>query len=120
MEGQENLKTPRNKNAKFDLVYNDLTIGYLSLQNGEWKFEYSDAFKKQNEIIPIVDFPDKKKSYASEQLWPFFSYRIPGLDQPSVREAIARQNIDESNEVDLLKYFGKFSVFSPFQLKAAF
>lgn len=49
--------------------------------------------------------PDK--TYKSEELWPFFRIRIPGLEQPSVQEILERENIDKNDEVELLKRFGK-------------
>jgi HipA-like protein len=115
-EGQEDIATPSNENAAFILKYKDIPIGYLTVKEGVWKFSYSDQFRKQNDLTPLVDFPNTKKDYESTQLWPFFSYRIPGLNQPSVQDIIKKDAIDQNNEVALLKKFGQFSVYNPFML----
>lgn len=115
-DGQVNVSTPISEKATFALLYKELTIGYLSVENSVWKFKYSEQFQSQCELTPLVDFPDIYREYESTQLWPFFSYRIPGLNQPSVQDAIKREAIDNNNEVALLKKFGKFSVYNPFLL----
>lgn len=116
IDSLENLETPSNIYVRFKLLYEDMVIGYLTLSQGEWSFEYSDEFKKNNFISPLLDFPDTERIYHSKSLWPFFAYRIPGLNQPKVRAILTKENIDESNEVELLKKFGNFSIYNPFKL----
>jgi len=116
----EDVHTPSNEIASFVLMYKEIEIGTLQIKDSIWKFEYSLEFQKQNDLSPIVDFPDKNKAYESEQLWPFFSYRIPGLSQPDVKEILKEEAIDKNNEVALLKKFGKFSVYNPFKLNPTF
>lgn len=120
VEGHEGITTPRNQKAEFLLLYKELEIGHLKLDKGVWQFAYSDEFKNQREILPLIDFPDTSKIYKEAQLWPFFSYRIPGLNQPMVKDIIQREKIDQKNEADLLKKFGHFSVFNPFILEPAY
>lgn len=115
-EQPEDLNTPINVKAVFKLMYENLEIGVLSYESGTWSFEYSDAFKNQNELDVLIDFPQKNKKYEETYLWPFFAHRIPGLGQPQVRNIIERENIDPHNEVDLLKRFGKKSIANPFEL----
>lgn len=115
-EQPEDLNTPINVKAVFKLMYENLEIGVLSYESGTWSFEYSDAFKDQNELDVLIDFPQKNKKYEETYLWPFFAHRIPGLGQPQVRNIIERENIDPHNEVDLLKRFGKKSIANPFEL----
>lgn len=110
------IATPPHEVAVFILIYNELKIGLLTLNEGVWEFAYTDEFKNQNTISPLVQFPDSGKVYISQELWPFFSYRIPGLSQPSVQKIIKKDSIDQSNEVALLKKFGEFSVYNPFKL----
>jgi HipA-like protein len=119
-DGNENISTPTDINANFVLKYKDLDIGVLSLTKGIWKFAYTDDFKNQKEITPLIEFPEIDKEYTSKVLWPFFSYRIPGLNQPAVKEIIEREHIDANNEVDLLKKFGKITIFNPFLLMPSF
>jgi HipA-like protein len=115
-EGQEDIATPANQNAEFVLMYKELSIGVLSIKEGEWKFSYTDEFRQQKEIAPLIDFPSTGKEYRSSRLWPFFSYRIPGLNQPKVQEIMRAEHI-QNNEVALLKKFGTISVYNPFLLK---
>lgn len=92
-------------------------MGSLKFFNNEWIFEYSELFKKQNEITPLIDFPDLDKSYKSEILWPFFSNRIPSLKQPRIQEYIAKHPTESKNTVKLLELFGEHSVNNPFKLQ---
>ena len=117
-DGRENLSTPTDGAAVFKLMYGDLEIGTLSLEEGVWSFSYSQQFKAQKHLKPIVDFPDVNKVYQSTELPPFFAHRIPGLGQPKVQKIIEKEKIDESDELELLKRFGKLSISNPFQLLA--
>ena len=118
-EQPEDLDTPIHIKAIFKLMYEELEIGILSYENGTWMFEYSDAFKHQDELDVLIDFPQKNKKYEETYLWPFFAHRIPGLGQPQVRYIIEHEKIDPHNEVDLLKRFGKKSIANPFELGIA-
>ena len=109
-DGQEDFYTPTNIESVFKLTYRDLEVGTLNLKAGEWTFLYSKAFKNQDKIKPLLDFPDVNKKYVSEELYPFFSQRIPGIGQ-NVRK---NENL---NEVDLLKKFGKNTITNPFTLQ---
>lgn len=118
-EGQESIETPQNTLYKFKLVYKELEVGFLTLNNGEWNFQYSDEFISQDHLSPLPDFPDVHKEYKSEALYPFFLHRIPSLSQPKVQRQIAKDKIDASNEAELLKVFGRISLTNPFRLIAA-
>lgn len=115
----ENIKAPAGVSAKFLLTYNGLLVGTLSVENGIWKFEYSDAFRKENELRPIVEFPDVNKVYQNEDLWQFFASRIPSPEQAEVEEILRAEHIAEDDAVGLLKRFGKRTIANPFQLEAA-
>lgn len=118
-EGHEDLETPSGIKAEFELKYKSLTVGYLELNDGVWKFSYSSEFKDQDELRPIVQFPDTYKVYKNEELWPFFTIRIPGLNQPEIENIIESENIDRSNEVELLKRFGEKTISNPYELVGA-
>jgi len=115
-EQTENLKTPKNVKATIVLMYQDLKIGVLTYESGNWTFEYSSEFKNQNELDLLIDFPKKEKKYEQAYLWPFFAHRIPGLGQPQIQRIIEDEKLDPNNEVDLLKRFGKKSISNPFEL----
>ncbi|MBK9333807.1 MAG: HipA N-terminal domain-containing protein [Ignavibacteria bacterium] len=116
-ESLNKIKTPDNINVIFKLHFKDLTIGYLSLNNGKWNFKYSTEFINQDLVKPLINFPDKLKEYNSEDLWPFFISRLPGLDRPEIKAQIKKNNIDEENEVELLNLFAKKSISNPFILE---
>lgn len=118
--GLANTKTQAQSHEKFGLGYKELEIGTLTFKEGEWIFKYSEDFKNQKEIQPLIDFPDMHKTYRSDELWPFFLSRIPGLSQPAVKELLRKEKIDEDDEAALLKRFGKTSITSPFTLVPEF
>jgi HipA-like protein len=117
-EGQEKLRTPPNTEIVFKLFFNELEIGTLHLKAGIWTFTYSDNFKAQDYIKPLLNFPQVDKVYTSEELYPFFVERIPGLGQTKVQEIIRKEKIDEHNEAVLLKRFGRLTIANPFELRA--
>ena len=116
-DGHEEMSTPRNTEAEFALVFENLPVGTLSLKGGKWTFRYTEPFKQQDKIKPLPDFPDVNKVYTSEELYPFFIQRIPSLSQPKVKEVIEKEKIDEANIVELLKKFGRLSINNPFKLE---
>lgn len=113
------VKAPVEVRAKFLLTYDDLLVGTLSVENGVWKFEYSDNFKLEDELRPLVEFPDLNKIYVNEDLWQFFASRIPSTEQPEVEEILRREHVEEDDAVGLLKLFGKRTIANPFELTFA-
>ena len=118
-DGREHLRTPQNEDAEFLLKFHGMDVGRLSLHAGKWRFEYAEAFRNKEGVSPIVDFPILEKRYESETLWPFFLVRIPGLGQPAIRRVIQDENLDKTNEAQLLKRFGKTTIANPFTLVPA-
>lgn len=111
------IQLPKDEYAKFILKVDDLRIGILHCEKGEWYFKYTDEFKEHSdEYNRIVGFPDLNKIYTSETLWPFFQIRIPGLKQPAIQEILKKESIDKGNEVALLKRFGHKSISNPYEL----
>lgn len=111
------LETPAQTQVRFVLSHSTTTIGELTLDNGYWTFRYTEAFKQQTRLVPIVDFPDIYKDYTSTELFPYFTYRIPSLARPQVQQIIRKQKIDSSNTVALLKHFGQRTIVNPFVLE---
>jgi HipA-like protein len=101
------VKAPPEAHAKFLLTYDDLLVGTLTVEGGVWKFEYSDEFRSEAELRPIVEFPDVDKIYVNDDLWQFFASRIPSTEQPEVEEILKREHVKEDDAVELLKLFGK-------------
>ena len=106
---------PKEEHGMMTLKLDDLIIGYLSCENGEWSFVYSEEFRSQEEFHSIVGFPQLDEEYKSSELWPFFRIRIPGLKQPAIMEIVEEEKI-ENNEYELLKRFGRTSISNPYEL----
>ena len=115
-DGHEELSTP-DEVAEFGLLFQGMPVGVLSLKKGVWSFKYSIEFKRQSRIKPLPEFPDMDKVYQSKNLWPFFAFRIPGMNQPIAKELVEKKGIKEGNIVKLLDLFGKKSINNPFELE---
>jgi len=102
---------------EFALKIDDLVIGYLRAADSIWSFEYSEAFRNQEKYRRLVGFSDLNKTYTSDVLWPFFKIRIPGLKQPMVKEIIQEEDLDVTNEAQLLERFGRKSMSNPYILE---
>jgi HipA-like protein len=102
--------------AKFALSYKDLNIGFLefSPENDSWIFNYSEDFKNQNKIAPIVSFPDKNKIYTGKELWSFFSSRIP--DNIGSSSSDSKFKTENKTLIDLLQSHGRKTITNPFDL----
>lgn len=111
------LHLPEDETATFILMVDEIPVGILHCENGEWIFNYTKEFKKHiNEYNLIIGFPDLNKKYHSHSLWPFFRIRIPGLKQPAIQEILEKEHIDKGNEVALLKRFGQKTIANPYEL----
>lgn len=114
---QIEAQLPEDENATFELKVDNIVIGILHCDHGSWEFKYTEDFKKHSEEYNrIIGFSDLNKVYRNETLWPFFQTRIPGLKQPAVQEIMEKEKINETNEVQLLKRFGKRTISNPYEL----
>jgi HipA-like protein len=117
--GMQNQIIPEDLQVRFVLSYKRLEIGYLSVNQGKWTFEYSEDFKKQGEISSLSNFPNKALVYTSEELWPFFASRIPSAAQLERKAKITSDELSERNEVHLLRKYGHRTITNPFKLQVA-
>ena len=118
VDGMEFIDNPAGSKGVFQLKYGKQLIGILSYNNNQWTFKYSDEFKNNQDLNPIIDFPDTDKVYTNEQLWPFFASRIPSINQPFQFKKIQKANIKHNDSVGLLKLFGNETITNPFRLLA--
>lgn len=118
VDGMEFTDNPAGSKGAFQLKYGKQLIGILSYENNQWKFKYSDEFKTNQVINPIIDFPDPDKIYTNEQLWPFFASRIPSLNQSFQFKKIDKAKIKQDDSVGLLRLFGNETITNPFRLLA--
>jgi HipA-like protein len=102
--------------AAFELRYDGLRVGNLTCNDGKWTFWYSDEFRHRPDLRPLVQFADVNYVYRSDRLWPFFLLRIPSMGQADVQAALKKEHIDASDEVALLRRFGRRTIANPFEL----
>lgn len=119
-DGMPHLEKPKKGNTKLVLSYEDKEVGTLNFNDGEWIFQYSDSFKIQNDLLPIMDFPDKNKVYRADELWPYFAVRIPSIETPYVQKRIKKNRIDSNNILEMLTAFGHKTISSPFLLNKSY
>lgn len=105
------------ENGTFQLLFENKVIGTLEYKNNKWIFKYSNEYKKEKFMLPLLNFPDINKIYEFEDLVPFFATRIPNLNQPYHQKKIDKYNGDKNNLVSMLKIFGGKSINNPFELK---
>ncbi len=113
-KGLEGLNTSKDVYIQFILKYKEQSIGILTLDNGEWIFEYSLEFQQQDIISILANFPTRDKVYRSKDLWPFFASRIPSNNQ-----LIIKNEKIEKDLATLLKKYGKRTITNPFILTPA-
>ncbi|WP_310396615.1 HipA N-terminal domain-containing protein [Hymenobacter sp.] len=112
------MATPQHQSMRFQLCLHQLEVGtLLLLDGGTWRFEYAEAFRRQQHIKPLVGFPDVAKVYLSDHLWPFFASRIPTPDQPYVRERAQHKQLDLNNPAEMLREFGQRTITNPYALQ---
>lgn len=109
---ETNLQAVKGGKGRFDLMLGTLLVGVLLYEDGMWSFSYSDAYKIQDKYEPLVNFPNLSQKYKSDQLWPFFASRLPGVSE-------LEENERESTDVlTLLKKYGRHVITNPYKLIA--
>ena len=83
---ETNLQAVKGSKGRFDLMLGDLLVGVLLYEDGTWSFTYSDEYKAQDKLDPLVNFPNLDQVYKSDQLWPFFASRLPGVSELKEKE----------------------------------
>ena len=102
--------------VEFQLCYGALLIGTLAWDNGIWQWSYSDAFRAQDAVSSLIEFPDVDRIYRTHELWPFFATRAPSLKRPDIQPILLAEHIDPNDEVALLRRFGRRTITNPFEL----
>lgn len=110
-ENQQDVFLAPDGDVTFNVNLGKLLVGTLLYSGGTWHFSYSEEFKSQNKILPLVSFPSKDEEYTNKELWPFFSSRIPSNAQLQIENDRSTEDI-----VSLLKKFGRKTAANPFEL----
>ncbi len=104
-------------NALFELRYKNKLIGTLRHIDNNWIFQYSEEYKQNPFVTPLVNFPDINKTYISEEIPPFFAARIPTVNKPAQKAKLKKHNADPTDLIAMLEIFGRYNVNNPFELK---
>jgi len=116
----QNINEPSNTDkVSFELKLGSLHVGTLSREGQEWVFAYTEAFGRQRQVAPLVDFPMVGRVYRSEDLWPFFALRIPSTTQASVQAFLREQGETKARAVEMIQKFGRRSISNPLVLTPA-
>lgn len=105
--------------VSFELKLGALHVGTLTREGQEWVFSYSEAFGRQRQVAPLVNFPMVGRVYRSKELWPFFTLRIPSTTQANVKAYLRERGQTQAEAADLMKKFGLRSISNPFLLMPA-
>lgn len=109
----------RSSKAVFLLCFDDLPVLVLSCNADGWKMFYTEEFKSQDRVKPLVPFRDVNKVYRARELWPFFSVRIPSIARPEVERTVREEGLDYDDVAAMLSRFGRKSIADPFELRDA-
>ncbi|WDQ16792.1 hypothetical protein [Rhodopirellula sp. P2] len=107
----------RSADAVFLLCMGELPMLILSRDATGWSLRYTDEFKTQDRVSPLVPFPDVEKVYRSKEIWPFFAVRIPSIARPEIQRTVRSEQLDYSDVAAMLSRFGKRSIADPFELR---
>lgn len=107
----------RSTDAMFLLCMGELPMLVLLRDAGGWSLRYTEEFKDQDRVSPLVPFPDVTKVYRSKEIWPFFAVRIPSIARPEIERTVHSEQLDYSDVAAMLSRFGKRSIADPFELR---
>lgn len=94
-----------------------ITVGTLTREGDRYVFRYSPDYVADRTMRPLRAFPSFNREFQSEVLWPFFAVRIPSSKRPEVRRILEDEQLDENDQIELLKRLGRRTVSNPFELR---
>lgn len=83
-------------------------IGQLT-KSEQYEFQYVQTYledAKKDGFKPLVGFPDEKKVYISNILFPSFSSRLPDKQRKDIRKILDKYRLDKFDSYQLLKRSG--------------
>jgi HipA-like protein len=100
------------------VLFGDKQVAELLKDRGKFVFRYLDTFSAMR-LSPLPGFPDisTERVYVSDQLFPFFSERIPDRGRPEIQQLIKQLQLRQDDELQLLAELSRRSVTDPFELK---
>lgn len=94
----------------FSVVWQDtrtrqlVRVGTLEVSDGSFVFSYTPDAELHSGFEPFPEFPDLRRTYTAQELFPFFAGRIPTSarqDYGTIREALGLTS-DEATPIELL------------------
>lgn len=89
-----------------DTKKNSYLLGFLDYKDSKYFFEINEEGLKEairHGCFGIGEFNLLKKVYISDKLFPFFKRRIPHKDNVAIDDILKEYNIEEYDEMELLK-----------------
>lgn len=87
------------------------TVGRLDQKNGTYVFRYTQGAKEARErgFDPIVSFPDLRRTYESEEIFPLFANQVLSRSRPEFDDFVEWLSIpkDEADPVAILARTGE-------------
>ncbi len=71
-------------------------IGRLASEHGVYHFVYVEGFLRayaEGDLAPLIGFPDVRREYRSEYLFPFFANRVMSSSREDYRDYLARLQV---------------------------
>lgn len=96
--------------SKFNNIYN---LGVLTKENDKYIFKIDEEQLKraiQDGCMGIGNFSLMNNVEISDELFDFFRYRIVSKDSPRVREYLNKYNLEEYDDMEILRITGAKSV----------
>lgn len=100
------------------IVYHESEpVAELRKENGKFLFRYLEAFFRRD-LSPLPGLlPSGSGVALSNELPAFFRERLPDTRRPEIRQWIAKNHIDENDELRMLAVLGAHSITDSFELK---
>lgn len=82
-------------------------VGVLDHDRLGYRFEYLRNVDQVPDFRPFLGFPDLRRSYESQRLWPFFDLRVMDPKRPDYQSYIARLGLPSTaSRLDVLSRSG--------------
>jgi len=81
-------------------------VGRLEVRADGYRFRYDDAAAEVAEFEPFLAFPEIDRTYASAELFPFFSNRVLSARRPDYPVYLERLGLDAGDPVEILARSG--------------
>lgn len=96
-----------------------LHVGDLSIENDEFVFRYSNAYKSASELPPLPSFPDKDREYRAPELFAFFAARLPPVERHDIQQALERLSVKSNDILRVLGLLAKRGVSNAYEFELA-